>query len=368
MKFRQAECEDLFLDSSLGQDTESIQEQKNPGVGSKEWRKRRMIYKKVSKIQEEISAIGVGTWNMGGDWDSSDEKKAIEVVHAAIDMGINLFDVAPVYGMGISETVLGKALKEGGRRNRVLIASKAGLPWDEKGQTQNNLTKASLLKEIDDSLLRLQTDHIDIYQMHWPDHSTPLEETAEALRFLKESGKIRYVGMSNYSQKEVETMMTMVDVECQQGLYNMLERNTSTYHGIPLEYRTEEEVFPFVREHGQAFLPYSPLFQGLLAGKFLDGIDFSEKDIRSSNPKLAGEQFGTYVDIARKLKAFADEIGHPMNELTFNWMRQREEVTSIIAGASSVEQLKKNVHSITWDISDEQMEKINSIIEPVKTV
>ncbi len=327
-----------------------------------------MIYKKVSKIQEEISAIGVGTWNMGGDWDSSDEKKAIEVVHRAIDMGINLFDVAPVYGMGISETVLGKALKDGGRRNHVLIASKAGLPWNEKKETQNNLTKESLLKEIDDSLKRLQTDHIDIYQMHWPDSSTPLEETAEALRLLKKSGKIRYVGLSNYSQKDVETMMTMVDVECQQGLYNMLERNTSTYHGIPLEYRTEDEVFPVVREYGQAFLPYSPLFQGLLAGRFLNGIDFSENDIRRANPKLSGEQSATYIDIARKLKAFADEIGHPMNELTFNWMRQRAEVTSIIAGASSVEQLEKNVHSITWNISDEEMAKINEIIEPVRLI
>lgn len=327
-----------------------------------------MIYKKVSKIQEEISAIGVGTWNMGGDWDSSDEKKAIEVVHGAIDMGINFFDVAPVYGMGVSETVLGKALKDGGRRNRVLIATKAGLPWDENGQTRNDLTKESLLKEVDDSLTRLQTDHIDIYQMHWPDHSTPLEETAEALSILKKSGKIRYVGLSNYSQKEVETMMSMGDVECQQGLYNMLERNTSSYHGIPLEYRTEEETFPFVREHGQAFLPYSPLFQGLLAGKFLDGADFSEKDVRSSNPKLAGAKFSTYVEIARKLKAFADEMGHPMNELTFNWMRQREEVTSIIAGASSIEQLEKNVRSITWNINEEEMEQINAIIEPVRLI
>lgn len=163
-------------------------------------------------------------------------------------------------------------------------------------------------------------------------------------------------------------MMTMVDVECQQGLYNMLERNTSSYHGIPLEYRTEEEVFPFVREHGQAFLPYSPLFQGLLAGKFLEGTDFSDKDVRSANPKLAGEKFQVYVEIARKLKALADEMGRPMNELTFNWMRQREEVTSIIAGASSLEQLEKNVHSITWNISDEEMEKINAVIEPVRLI
>ena len=121
-----------------------------------------MIYKKVAKINEEISAIGIGCWNMGGDWDSSEESKSIDVIHAAIDMGVNLFDVAPVYGWGNSEKVLGKALKQDGLRNKVLIASKAGLTWDKPHHTANNLSKESLLKEIDDSLMRLQTDHIDI--------------------------------------------------------------------------------------------------------------------------------------------------------------------------------------------------------------
>ena len=327
-----------------------------------------MIYKKVSKIKEEISAIGIGCWNMGGDWDSSEEKKSIGIIHAAIDMGINFFDVAPVYGWGVSETILGKALKEGNRRDRVLIASKGGLLWDDSHRTANNLSKASLLKEIDASLKRLQTDHIDIYQMHWPDPNTPLEETAEALNIIRQSGKIRYVGLSNFSQKDVETMMTMVGVECQQSLYNMLERNTDSYHGIALDYRTEDEVLPFVREHGQAFLPYSPLFQGLLAGKFLNGIDFSSRDIRNENPKLVGEQFQVYLDIARKLKAFADELGQPMNELALNWLRQKEEVTSIIGGASSIEQLEKNIHCTTWDIGEEEMKAIGEIIEPVKNL
>ncbi len=325
-----------------------------------------MIYKKVAKIREEISAIGIGCWNMGGDWDSSEEKNSIAIIYAAIDMGINFFDVAPVYGWGVSETVLGKALKEAGRREKVLIASKGGLLWDDCHRTRNNLSRDSLLKEIDASLKRLQTDHIDIYQMHWPDPGTPLEETAEALSLIKKSGKIRYVGLSNFSQKDVDTMMTMVDVECQQSLYNMLERNTDKYHGIDLDYRTEDEVLPFVREHGQAFLPYSPLFQGLLAGKFLDGVDFSSHDIRNENPKLAGEQFKMYVEIARKLKAFADDMGQPMNELALNWLRQKPEVTSIIGGASSTAQLEKNIHCTTWDIGQEEMKAIDEIIEPVR--
>lgn len=325
-----------------------------------------MVYKKVKRIAEEISAIGIGCWNMGGDWDSSEENTSIRMIHAAVDRGINFFDVAPVYGWGVSETILGKALKEDGLRNKVLIASKGGLLWNEKHQTQNNLSRDSLLKEIDDTLARLQTDHVDIYQMHWPDPNEPLEETAEALNIMKKAGKIRYVGLSNFSQADVEQMMEYISVDCQQGLYNMLERNPGSYHGIPLEYRTEKEVFPNVRKYGQAFLPYSPLFQGLLAGRFLDGLTISERDIRNENPKLTGEAFKVYQDGARKLKAYADEIGRPMNEMALNWLRQKEEITSIIGGASSVEQLEKNLRCISWDLTGEELEAIGKILKPFK--
>lgn len=325
-----------------------------------------MVYKKVKRIAEEISAIGIGCWNMGGDWDSSEENTSIRMIHAAVDRGINFFDVAPVYGWGVSERILGKALKEDGLRNKVLIASKGGLLWNEKHQTQNNLSRDSLLKEIDDTLARLQTDHVDIYQMHWPDPNVPLEETAEALNIMKKAGKIRYVGLSNFSQADVEQMMEYISVDCQQGLYNMLERNPGSYHGIPLEYRTEKEVFPNVRKYGQAFLPYSPLFQGLLAGRFLDGLTISARDIRNENPKLTGEVFKVYQDGARKLKAYADEIERPMNEMALNWLRQKEEITSIIGGASSVEQLEKNLRCISWDLTGEELEAIGKILEPFK--
>lgn len=327
-----------------------------------------MIYKKVKKIADHISAIGIGCWNMGGDWDSSEEKTSIQIIHAAIDLGVNFFDVAPVYGWGVSETILGKALKQDGLRNKVLIASKGGLLWNEKHETQNNLSKESLLKEIDDTLLRLQTDHVDIYQLHWPDPKVSLEETAEALNVMKKAGKIRYVGLSNFSQADVEKMMEYIPVDCQQSLYNMLERNPASYHGIPLEYRTEKEVFPNVKKYGQAFLPYSPLFQGLLAGRFLDGLTISSKDIRNENPKLTGEVFKVYQDGARKLKAFADEIGRPMNEMALNWLRQKDEVTSIIGGASSMEQLEKNIRCTSWDLTEEELDEIQKILEPFENM
>jgi aryl-alcohol dehydrogenase-like predicted oxidoreductase len=321
-----------------------------------------MQYKKVKMIKEPISAIGIGCWNFGGDFDTSDDTIATSIVHASIEHGINLFDVAPVYGWTHSEIVLGKALK--GKRDKVLIASKCGLTWNEKHETKNDLSKKNILREIDESLTRLQTDYIDIYQLHWPDHETPIEETVEALRIIKEAGKIKYIGLSNFSPEDVKTFMSMIEINAQQSLHNMLERNTLSYHNIPLEYRTEKDVLPVVLKEGQAFLPYSPLFQGLLAGKFTREKTFSAQDIRSANPKLSGDAFLEYFACYEKLDEVAQEIGKPINELAINWLRQKEEVTSIIGGASSIAQLDKNVEAVSWDISDEAMAKINEIIAP----
>lgn len=321
-----------------------------------------MLYKRVKMIKEPISVIGIGCWNFGGDWDTSNDSNSISIVHAAIDNGINLFDVAPVYGWTHSEKVLGIALK--GKRDKVLIASKCGLTWNEKHETKNDLTKKNILREIDESLERLQTDYIDIYQLHWPDHDTPIEETVEALRIIKEAGKIKYIGLSNYAQNEVDTFMSMIDIHAQQSLYNMLERNTPSYHGIPLEYKTEKEVFPTVRKYGQAFLPYSPLFQGLLAGKFTKEKKFSKADIRNANPKLSGDAFLEYYACYEKLNDLANQMGRPINELAFNWLRQKQEVTCIIGGASSIAQLNKNVEAVEWDIPDDMMTQINEIIAP----
>ena len=326
-----------------------------------------MIYKKVRLIEDQISALAIGCWNFGGDWDSSNDDNTREIVHAAIANGINFFDVAPVYGWYHSEAVLGKILEEGGLRNKVIIASKAGLLWDENHKTRNNLSRASLMEEIDGSLKRLRTDHIDIHHIHWPDHNVPIEETAQALADIKKAGKIRYVGLSNFSQADVEKFQKIVPVECQQGLYNMLERNTPSYHGIPLEYKTEDEMLVTVKKYGQAFLPYSPYMQGLLTGRFTREKKFSSTDIRNENPKFTTpEVYAKYYDCYEQLAAFAKEMGRPMNEICVNWLRQKEEVTAIIGGASSVKQLEGNIHAMTWDIQPDEMAKINEIIEPFR--
>ena len=323
-----------------------------------------MIYRKVEKIDEELSVIGLGCWGLSGKsvWENSDDNSSIEVVHTALDKGINFFDVAPVYGFGHAEEILGKAL-EGGKRQDVVIASKCGLRWDNDGNIRNDLSTASILEEIDMSLSRLQTDYIDIYQLHWPDPNTTIEETIETIKDIKKSGKIRYLGVTNFSSKDTYEIMEIIDVASQQGLYNMLERNPKSYHDIPLDYRAEDEMIPMCKKEGQAFLPYSPLFQGLLSGKFKANGNFSSKDIRSANPKLNGDVFKKYYDAVLDLTKVADKIDKPLNEVAINWLVCNENVTSIIGGATCAEHLNKNVNALTWELSGEALDDINIILD-----
>jgi aryl-alcohol dehydrogenase-like predicted oxidoreductase len=326
-------------------------------------------FKTVSKIKEPISVIGLGCWAFAGSttWDLSGDEKSISIIREALDAGINLLDVAPVYGKGHSEKVVGQAIK-GYDRSKILIASKCGLLWDETGREYNNLHKDSILKEIDESLCRLQTDYIDIYQLHWPDPTVPLEETLEAIRIIKKAGKIRYFGVTNFALKDVETMMQTVEVCSQQGLYNMLERNAKTYHALNLDYRTESEILPYCLKHGQAFFPYTPYLQGLLCGTFKESGNFSEQDVRHFNPKLNGNLYKTYYQAMLKLKALSESYGHPLNELAVNWLISNPAVTSVIGSIRFTKQLDENLKALDWELIDEMKEKVNEIIAPFEYI
>ena len=323
-----------------------------------------MKYKTVGKISEKISVIGLGCWAFAGEkwWGETDDKKSMDVIRSSLDNGINLLDVAACYGQGHSEEVVGKAIK-GYDRSSILINSKCGLLWDETGREYNCLKKESILKEIDDSLKRLDTEYIDIYQLHWPDPETPLEETLEALQMIKDAGKIRHVGVTNYGIDDVKNIMKSIDIASQQGLYNMLERNPRTYHAINLVYRTEREVLPFVKEQGQAFFPYSPLFQGLLGGRWERDKKFPENDVRRLNPKLTDERFFIYYDAMAELRKIAEEYDHKTNELAFNWLIENPAVTSVIGSYRSVEQVESNIAALDWEISEEMAGKIRPVVD-----
>ncbi|MDN5311345.1 MAG: hypothetical protein PWQ68_318 [Thermoanaerobacteraceae bacterium] len=322
-----------------------------------------MLKRRIGTTELEASVIGYGCWVISGSdfWTGTGDESSIKAVQTAYDMGINFFDVAPVYGFGHAEELLGKALK--GKRGKVIIASKCGLVWDDQKRITNLLSKRSILKEIDDSLRRLGTDYIDIYQMHWPDYNTPIEETMDALNQIKKEGKIRYIGASNFPVKLLNEARKYGEIVSHQCLYNMIDRNADFYHNIPLYYRTEEEIIPDCKENKTAFIPYSPLCQGLLTGTFKPGENFDEKDVRNANPELKGEKLARNLQIVEELKKVAERIGKPLSQIALNWLIKNETVTTIIAGATKTAHIKDNVESAAWELDDETYKEINTILD-----
>ncbi|MDR3375569.1 MAG: aldo/keto reductase [Ancalomicrobiaceae bacterium] len=302
-----------------------------------------MRYKTFAALPNtRLSVIGFGCWSLGGTsgWHDSDDQQSIAAVHKAIECGVTFFDTAPVYGFNGSETLLGKALK--GRRGSVVLASKCGLLFDASHTIRRDLSYAAVRGDVEASLRRLQTDHLDLLQLHWPDHATPLEETARALRDLLAEGKIRAVGVSNFSLADTEAMQRLVPLSTYQGLYNLLEHNADSYHNIELEYRTEREILPYCLKNGMAFLPYSPLFQGILTGQFSAESTFAADDVRSANPNLAGATFARYIAVCEALKPIAAEAGVSLTHMALAWLCQQPAVGPVICGAQRPDQIADN--------------------------
>jgi aryl-alcohol dehydrogenase-like predicted oxidoreductase len=314
----------------------------------------------------QFSAIGLGCWSLGGGsrWEGSNDERSIATVRRAIEEGVNFIDTAPVYGFGESERVLGEALQ--GRRDKVFLASKCGLVWDEARTISRSLTASTVHSDVEASLRRLRTDHLDLLQLHWPDHNTPLEETARALDDLLRSGKVRRIGVSNFSVADADALSRMIPIVSCQALYNLLERNPATYHAIPLEYRTEKDVLPYCREKGFAFLPYSPLFQGLLTGSFSRETRFTADDVRSENPNLKGPAFQRYLAAADALKSVAEGEGLSLTALSLAWLCNRPEVTSVICGAQAPEQIAANASASEVELSEGALSRIEQIVADVE--
>jgi len=311
-----------------------------------------------------FSAVGFGCWGIsGGDtWNGTNDAESVRTVRAAVDLGINLFDVAPIYGRGHAEEVLGEALE--GRRDDVFISSKCGMIWDERDLVRLDLTAKAITWEVEQSLRRLRTDYLDVYQMHWPDPDTAVEVSMEALDALRTAGKIRHIGVTNFSVERTERCFSVAPVASYQGLYNMLEHDPVQYHGIPLEYRTASEILPMVLHRGMAFFPYSPLFQGLLTDDFKPAGNFDDDDVRSANPKLNGELFSIYFAIAQDLRVFAGEIGRPLSHVAINWLAVQDAVTSVIAGGQTVAHVEQNAAAVDWDLTPDMSQRIEQILAP----
>lgn len=323
-----------------------------------------MKMKTVPALDFALSAVGFGCWAAGGDsvWSGSDDEEIIRTIQRAIELGINFFDVAPVYGFGHAESVLGRALR--GKRHQVIVASKCGLRWDAAGVIVNDLRPERITQEIEDSLRRLNTDYIDIYQMHWPDPQTSIADSMKVLLNLQAEGKIRHIGVSNFSSTQADEARKYGVIVSHQGLYNILERNPSQYHSIPLAYHTEAEILPDCQAHGMAFFPYSPLFQGLLTDQFKAQGQFGAKDVRSANPKLNPPLFEIYYQIRNELQAFAAKIGQPLSQVAINWLIEQPAVTSVICGAQTIKHIEENAATTSWTLTENMMAEIERILQP----
>jgi len=298
------------------------------------------------------SRIALGTWAIGGwMWGGTDEKESIRTIHAALDQGINLIDTAPIYGYGRSEEIVGEALHQFGRRESIILATKVGLDWTN-GKIERNSTRQRILQELEDSLRRLQTDYLDIYQVHWPDPLVPVEETAAVLRELYEQGKIRAIGVSNYSREEMTRFETIAPLHTVQPPYNLFER------------QIEHDVLPFAFGHGITTLTYGALCRGLLSGAMRIDRQFGNGDMRKTiDPKFQPPHFAEYLNAASKLDAFAlENYGKRVIHLAVRWLLDQPGVGVALWGARRPQQLAPIREVIGWSLGNSDFAAIDAIL------
>ncbi len=285
-------------------------------------------------------------------WGGSVEGESIDAIERAIEGGITLIDTAPVYGFGRSEEIVGQVIKNLDCRNRVILATKCGLEWDEKKNfIRRNSSRKQILQEIDASRRRLRTDVIDIYQIHWPDESTPFSETMETLVQLWIKGTIRAIGLSNFSVSQLEACLRIAPVHSMQNPFNLYER------GI------EMDVLPFCRERNIAVLTYGAICRGLLSGKFTIESDIKEGDIRRGDPKFRKENLRHYVAATANLKAFAADRNATSSQFAIQWAARQPGVTSALVGARTAKQAEENAASFEFKMSEEDERFAVKIVE-----
>jgi aryl-alcohol dehydrogenase-like predicted oxidoreductase len=301
-----------------------------------------MEYRQLTRDGTQVSVIGLGTWPFGGGMGAMDDQTAIAITRAAIDNGINLIDTAQVYGE--SEERLGKALKDG-YRDRCFLATKV---WREQ---DNDYSPAAIYAAMDDSLRKLDVDYVDLYQIHHPDPSYPLDQTMEALDRLREQGKTRYIGVSNFWVEHMEEALTTTRLHTNQPRYNMLDR------------RIEAEVLPFCERNGIGIMAHSPLAKGLLTGRYRVGHKFPEDDERSRLSRFRGEPFAHYVKVADQLKQIAAHKNLSLIQLAIGWLLRLSSVSCVLVGAKRPDQIHEHLGAAGVTFSDDELARIESILQ-----
>jgi aryl-alcohol dehydrogenase-like predicted oxidoreductase len=310
-----------------------------------------MEYMNIKGTSLTTSRIALGTWAIGGwMWGGTDERESIRTIHAALDKGINLIDTAPVYGFGVSEEIVGKAIEERGHREKVFIATKVGLEWHD-GSVSRNSSRDRIREEVQDSLRRLRTDYIDIYQVHWPDLTVPIEETARTMQDLYKEGLIRAIGVSNYSPEQMERFKSVSELHTVQPPYNLFER------------QIDRDVLPYVREKNLSALAYGPLCRGLLTGKMRPDTTFTGDDLRKSDPKFQPRRFTQYLKAVQQLDDLAQKrYGKHVMDLAVRWVLDTPGITSALWGARHPADLGAVTGALNWRLDADTLAAIDQIL------
>ena len=304
----------------------------------------------------EVSRVGLGTWAIGGtEWGAVPEDMAIATVLGAVDHGIKLIDTAPIYGRGRAEELIGKAMRQHGSREAFYIATKAGLDWNSRGVFANS-TPERLRREVEDSLRRLGTTYIDPYQVHWPDTLMPVEEVAGVLAEFVKAGKVRALGVSNFSVAQMEEFRRVAPLASDQPPYNIFEREIYA------------EILPWCEANNVAVLTYSSLCRSMLGGRVHRGMKFEDGDIRAVDPKFQEPRFSQYMTAVERLTEFARErFGKSVIELAARWVLDRPGISVALWGAKRPDQLDPIAGVMGWKLDAKAMAEIDRIVaESVK--
>ena len=308
-----------------------------------------MEHRKLGKTDLNVSVVGIGAWAIGGqieDWGPVDDNESIAAIREGIEQGINFVDTAPGYGYGHSEEVVGRAIA--GLRDRLVIATKCGLTWRERrGKLERNLRPESVRRECEASLRRLRIETIDLYQIHYPDTQTPLAQTMQALEALREEGKIRFIGVSNFSVDQLAEARRHAAVVSVQPELSLLQRSAA------------DDLLPYCCEYGIGVVTYESLARGLLTGKFDASSTFT--DMRAGDPRFTGEAFRRNLRRVDEVKAIAARLGRTPAQVALRYVIQQPGVTSAVAGMKRASQVRDNAGAGEFELTPELMEELDRI-------
>jgi len=313
-----------------------------------------MQIRKLGYTDLKLTTVGLGTWAIGGPWQwgwgPQDDDEAIAAILASLDAGINWIDTAAVYGLGHSEELVGEALKKAS--HKPIIATKCSLLWNDKKEKVSCLKAESIRRECHDSLKRLGIETIDLYQIHWPEPEEDIEQAWEEMAKLAKEGKIRYLGVSNFSVEQIKRLQKIHPVASLQPPYSMLHRDV------------EDELLAYCAQNEIGVVAYSPMQRGLLTGKFSPErlASLPLDDHRRKSPDFHEPGFTATLELVEKLRPIAERNGRTLAQLSISWVLRRPEVTAAIVGARKPEQILETAPASDWDLNEEDIEEIEQLL------